>query len=125
MPRCRDRWVRPGPTRIRIKATCQDPNVFYQLSYTLQRVSEELPVLAGGSFTSGELTAGAGWEVPAGYKSDFTLISTGNKPIETEIEFDGQPAECNPGRHCQGACVPSGPAGIAGDWDVTAAPEVQ
>lgn len=119
--RCRDTWRRSGATTVGVKATCADSSVFYELSYEYLRNDPDLPILHGETFPSNELRKGVSWHVPEGYRTVFQLRTTSNKAIDTEIELDGEVAECHPGRHCQGVCAPSGAAGIAGDWSVTAA----
>jgi len=121
MPRCRDTWVRRGDTVVWIKVTSNDSKVFYSLSYNLLRVAPELAVKQGKDFTSKQLAKGVQWTVPEGYRCEFTLVTTSNKALDTEIKINDVGVECHSGRHCQGKCAPSGSAGIAGDWAVTAA----
>jgi hypothetical protein len=103
---------------VGVKATCQDQQ-FYSLTYVFDSNDKQLPLLAGKSFNSTKLTLGVGWKVPAGYRCRFEILTVGNQPIDTVITLNGVPAACNSGRHCQGACTPSGAAGIAGRWAVT------
>lgn len=121
MPRCRDTWVRRGDTDVGVKVTCDDSKVFYSLSYNLLRVGDELAVRQGEDFTSDQLSKGVEWTVPEGFRCELTLVTTSNKALDTEIKLNGVGVECHAGRHCQGKCTPSGAAGIAGDWAVTAA----
>jgi len=57
--------------------------------------------------------------VPANYRCTFTLVSAGNRSLTTAIEINGSPVQCSAGSHCQGACQPTGAAGVAGFWTLT------
>lgn len=119
MPRCRDTWRRRGDVQVGVRATCADSNQFYSLTYVFTRNDASLRLQPGGSFNSAQLAQGVGWTVPEGYRCRFEILTTGNRAIDTEISLNGEVAVCNPGRHCQGACTPSGAAGICGNWAVT------
>lgn len=121
MPRCMYDWRRGGTVTIGVTATCDDADQFYSLTYVFHpRPDLEVPLLEGGTFDSEQLRAGVSWQVPEGYRCAFQLVTTGNQAIDTEITLDGTSPDCVPGTHCQGACVPSGTAGLAGYWTLSA-----
>jgi hypothetical protein len=120
MSRCQDQWRRGGDTTVGVTAKCSDPNQFYSLTYVFYSSDPARSLLPGGSFDSTELAAGVAWQVPEGYRCLFEILTTGNKAIDTKIDLNGEAAECHAGFHCQGQCIPTGPAGLAGRWAVTA-----
>lgn len=119
MPQCLDRWRRGGEVSVDVKATCQDSDQFYSLTYVFFPRAGE-PLLLGGNFNSSQLSDGVKWKVPAGHRCGFQILTTGATAIDTEIKFNGVLAACNPAAHCQGACKAPGSAGIAGDWTLSA-----
>jgi hypothetical protein len=120
MPRCTDYWRRYGDVTVGVTAT-GTASQFYSLVYVLYRKDQDLPLTAGGSFNSTQLREGVSWAVPEGHRCEFELVTTSNAAINTQITLNDAPAVCTPGSHCQGACAPSGAAGLAGAWTVTAA----
>lgn len=118
MARCRSTWRFQG--EVAVGVTADGPaGQFYSLVYVLYRNDDSLPLVPGASFKAAELRAGVTWKVPDGYRCEFELTTTGSAAIETKITLNQEPAECNPGRHCQGPCAPTGSAGLAGSWAVT------
>lgn len=119
MPRCNSTWVKKGTTTVRV--TVQNPPAAAVLVLTVAFIPRlnELPVLAGLSFGKGELTQGAEWETPPSYRAIFTLVTTTNDAVNTEILLNGATPSCPQGGHCYGACTPTGQAGVAGAWALT------
>jgi len=111
MPRCIDDWRRGGDVTVFVKATCDDQDRFYSLTY-VYFPRQDLALRLGGSFNSAQLAAGVDWQVPEGHRCGFQLLTTGKKAIHTEIKLNGEPVH-------QGDCTAGGSAGIAGDWTVT------
>lgn len=118
MPRCNDGWVRKGDTAVKVTVTPPANPPFYTLKVVMVPRSNDRPV-DHVVFDSQQLAAGATWTVPVDYRCTFTLVSSGNQALTTAVEMDGTPVSCSAGSHCQGACKPSGTAGVAGYWTLT------
>ena len=121
MPRCEDSWRFNGDVEVGVTATGANQAQQYSLVYVLYRNDPAASLLPGGSFSSAQLRQGVQWTVPEGFRCEFELLTTSNGAIATQISLRGTTATCNPGSHCQGACTPSGEAGLAGFWSVTGA----
>lgn len=118
MPRCKMSWVRKGDTPVKVTVTNPPDNAVLVLNVALVP-DETLPVLAGLSFGKDELEEGAEWVTPAQYKAIFTLVTTTNEALQTEVLLGGEVPSCPTGGHCYGSCAPSGQAGLAGYWTLT------
>lgn len=119
MPRCNMTWVKKGATTVEVKVVGPPTAAVLVLTVALLPRDPDLPVLHGLRFGKAELEQGASWETPPHYRAVFTLVTTTDDAVRTEIRLNGDVPSCPTGGHCYGACKPSGPAGVAGAWALT------
>lgn len=119
MPRCNMTWVKKGKTTVKVTVENPPDAAVLVLSVGFLPRHPDLPVLAGLSFGKAELKKGAEWETPPSYRAIFTLVTTTDDAVGTEILLNGTEPSCPTGGHCFGACKPSGQAGVAGAWALT------
>jgi hypothetical protein len=112
-------WVKKGKTTVKVTVENPPDAAVLVLSVGFLPRHPDLPVLAGLSFGKADLKKGAEWETPPSYRAIFTLVTTTDDAVGTEILLNGTEPSCPTGGHCFGACKPSGQAGVAGAWALT------
>jgi len=119
MPRCNSTWVRKGKTAVTVTVTDppEDQTVVLRVAFVPLRL--DLPVLPPKEYGKQQLVQGARWTTPLDYRAIFTMVTTGQKAINTGILLNDEKPSCAQGAHCYGPCKPSGEAGVAGSWAVT------